>query len=394
MYILALQSFCELIIVSTDAIPLFVLQSFVEKEHGLDLIWSDGSQAHFHFLWLRDNCATTLHTDTQERTFDLLSVSQDIHSVQTSIENNQLIIDWSEHDHRSVFDSSWLRSNGYCGDLRPGNASRSKSWDAGFRENITAANYADLMQDDSALYSWMKRLDKDGLCLVEGMPSTQTSLSEIANRIDYQRRTNFGITFEVKSEPKPINLAYTSLALPLHTDLSNQETPPGYQFLHCLANESSGGESIFADGLRILEDLREENKAYFDILATHAVPFRFHDEEHDILHHHPVINLDHQGNIVELKYNAHLASIFDLPENIMHEYYLAYRELMTRVRRDKYRISLKLGEGSMVVFDNRRVLHGREAFEPNGNRHLRGCYVDRTEFQSRLRVLAKRELEK
>jgi gamma-butyrobetaine dioxygenase len=151
-----------------------------------------------------------------------------------------------------------------------------------------------------------------------------------------------------------------------------------------------GGESIFADGLRILEDLRTENSAYFELLANQAVPFRFHDDDHDICHHHPVINLDHQGNIVELKYNAHLASIFDLPEDIMHDYYLAYRDLMARVRSPKYRITLKLTEGTMAVFDNRRVLHGRESFEPTGKRHLRGCYIDRTEFQSRLRVLKKR----
>jgi len=43
----------------------------------------------------------------------------------------------------------------------------------------------------------------------------------------------------------------------------------------------------------------------------------------------------------------------------------------------------------MAVFDNRRVLHGRQAFEPTGRRHLRGCYVDRSEFQSRLRILEK-----
>jgi ubiquinone/menaquinone biosynthesis C-methylase UbiE len=137
-------------------------------------------------------------------------------------------------------------------------------------------------------------------------------------------------------------------------------------------------------------EIREEKNGYFELLANHAVPFRFHDDEHDIYHHHPIINLDHQGNIIELKYNAHLASIFDLPEDIMHDYYLAYRELMTRVRSPKYRITLKLTEGTMAVFDNRRVLHGREAFEPTGKRHLRGCYIDRTEFQSRLRVLRKR----
>jgi gamma-butyrobetaine dioxygenase len=44
----------------------------------------------------------------------------------------------------------------------------------------------------------------------------------------------------------------------------------------------------------------------------------------------------------------------------------------------------------MVVFDNRRVLHGRAAFDPaTGHRHLQGFYVDRGEFDSRLRVLAR-----
>jgi len=233
----------------------------------------------------------------------------------------------------------------------------------------------------------MKLLDQDGLILVKNMPSTPEALDNVANQVDYQRQTNFGVTFEVKSEPKPINLAYTSLALPLHTDLSNFETPPGYQFLHCLANDSEGGESIFADGLKVLEDMRSEVPAHFELLAKHAIPFRFHDDEHDIRHHHPVINLDHNGNIIELKYNAHLASIFDLPEPIMHDYYIAYRDLMGRLRSAKYRINFRLSEGTMAVFDNRRVLHGREAFAATGRRHLRGCYVDRTEFQSRLRIL-------
>jgi len=43
--------------------------------------------------------------------------------------------------------------------------------------------------------------------------------------------------------------------------------------------------------------------------------------------------------------------------------------------------------GEMVVFDNRRVSHGREQFDPqSGLRYLHGCYVDRGEFESRLRV--------
>jgi len=369
--------------------PSAVLQSVSQGRQGLDLTWSDAKTSHFHYLWLRDNCPTTLHPDTQERVFDQLSVTADIHPLKLIIESDYLIIEWSEQQHRSEFSGSWLREHAYSGGLTPENRPTAKSWDNTFLNCITSADYQDLMQDDAALYEWMRQLDQDGLILVKNMPSIPCALDDVANRIDYQRQTNFGVTFEVKSEANPINLAYTSLALPLHTDLSNFETPPGYQFLHCLANDSEGGESIFADGLRVLETMRIEAPKHFELLAKHAVPFRFHDDEHDIRHHHPVINLDHKGNIVELKYNAHLASIFDLPEAIMYDYYIAYRDLMARLRSVEYQINFRLAEGVMAVFDNRRVLHGRNAFAATGRRHLRGCYVDRTEFQSRLRVLEK-----
>lgn len=371
------------------ATTVATLQATENKGQALRLTWSDGKSAEFHFLWLRDNCPSTLHPDTQERIFDLLSVSPDIHPVSVGIDGDDLVIDWSEGNHQSRFDGTWLREHAYSGDLRPKNCPRAKSWDAAFLNHISSIDYDEVINDDLALFNWMKQLDQDGIILVKNMPSNDQALDDVALRIDYQRQTNFGVTFEVRSEPNPINLAYTALALPLHTDLPNQETPPGYQFLHCLANDTEGGESVFADGLKVLEDMREEAPDYFELLATVAIPFHFHDRTHDILHHHPVINLDHQGNIVELKYNAHLASVFDLPEAIMQDYYLAYRDLMARLREPKYRMHYRLNAGEMVVFDNRRVLHGRTEFEPTGHRHLRGCYVDRTEFQSRLQILSK-----
>ena len=49
--------------------------------------------------------------------------------------------------------------------------------------------------------------------------------------------------------------------------------------------------------------------------------------------------------------------------------------------------------GDLVAFDNRRVLHGRDAFDPGGgSRYLRGCYIDQDDVYSRLRVLS-REME-
>ncbi|MFT5225144.1 MAG: gamma-butyrobetaine dioxygenase [Polaribacter sp.] len=378
-------------ITSRDLSENISIANITRQSNSLQIKWGDGQYASFNFLWLRDNCPTGFHGDTHERTFDQLSVSADIHPLSFDYGDSHLHIEWSENNHHSQFCQHWLRHHAYSGSFRQRPKSTYQSWDSNFLNSIPEVESQTLLNDDRTLFKWMTELDRDGLTMVRNMPTTDEAVVDVAERIDYLRRTNFGVTFNVISVPNPINLAYTAMALPLHTDLANQEVPPGYQFLHCLANESEGGASIFVDSLKVLEDLRVENPDHFRLLSEYAIPFRFHDDEHDIRQYHPVINLNAFGEIVEIKYNAHLADTFDLPEDIMQDYYLAYRNLMGEFRNPRYTIKLKLQGGDMVVFDNRRVMHGRDAFDSSsGMRHLRGCYVDRTEFQSRLRVLGER----
>ena len=46
--------------------------------------------------------------------------------------------------------------------------------------------------------------------------------------------------------------------------------------------------------------------------------------------------------------------------------------------------------GDLVIFDNRRILHGRDAFvQGSGARRLEGCYLETDELLSRLRVLSR-----
>ncbi len=48
----------------------------------------------------------------------------------------------------------------------------------------------------------------------------------------------------------------------------------------------------------------------------------------------------------------------------------------------------RLNEGECVIFDNRRVLHARKAFDATkGERWLKGAYIDDDVFSSKLRVL-------
>ena len=58
-------------------------------------------------------------------------------------------------------------------------------------------------------------------------------------------------------------------------------------------------------------------------------------------------------------------------------------------------VQVKLAPGDLLSFDNRRILHGRSAFDPtSGDRWLRGCYGEREEVQSRLRIAARRRRAK
>jgi gamma-butyrobetaine dioxygenase len=72
--------------------------------------------------------------------------------------------------------------------------------------------------------------------------------------------------------------------------------------------------------------------------------------------------------------------------------YGALRRFAELSREPRFQLRLKLAAGTMAAFDNRRVLHGRAAFEPaSGRRHFQGCYIEREEVESRIRVL-EREL--
>ncbi|MEO1718898.1 MAG: TauD/TfdA family dioxygenase [Pseudomonadota bacterium] len=355
----------------------------------LDITWPDATVAAFPYLWLRDNCPTGLHPDTRERTFDLLSVAEDIAPISASATDGSVTVEWG--DHISRFSAQWLKAH-RPGKRQPDPADVARvAWRGDAAEDVIPRyDAASLLRDDAALAAFLHAAKVSGLAIVTELRDELDAGMDIARRIGFLRETNFGVTFDVESKPDPNNLAYTSHALPLHTDLPNQEMPPGFQFLHCLANDAEGGGSVFCDGLAVAEDIRRDDPDAFELLATELIPLRFHDATTDIRTHDTVIRLGHDGRVAEVRFNGHIAGVFDLATDKLAPYYSAYRKFMALSRSDAYRTTLRLGGGEMVVFDNRRVLHGRDAFDPStGYRRLRGCYVDRGEWDSRMRVLAR-----
>ena len=48
----------------------------IEKNSSyLKIIWNDGEESKFNYMWLRDNCSTAHDKDSRHRMFNILNVS-------------------------------------------------------------------------------------------------------------------------------------------------------------------------------------------------------------------------------------------------------------------------------------------------------------------------------
>ncbi|MGQ4879414.1 TauD/TfdA family dioxygenase [Billgrantia sp. LNSP4103-1] len=352
----------------------------------LCLAWQDGSRTAFPLVWLRDHCACTdcRHPQIRERLHVPLDPTPA--AARADIVEGQLWLEWQD-GHQSHYASGWLHQR------RPGKREtitlpQRLPWRDGFRpERIRHADFIASRQGERA---WITALLRDGLVLLDEGPLADEEVSRLAQRIGPLRSTNFGARFDVRSKPNPNNAAFTPIGLALHTDLPNWRQPPDIQLLYCLENGASGGESLFADGLQVAETLREQSPEAFRRLSETPIDFRFQDEEQDIGLTAPILGCDSNGNVVEVRFNNWIRDTLRLPEQEIAPWYAAYRHFWQLLHDPRHQIEFSLAPGQMVAFDNRRVLHGRRAFDPNtGSRHLQGTYLDRDMLESRLRVLAR-----
>ena len=95
------------------------------------------------------------------------------------------------------------------------------------------------------------------------------------------------------------------------------------------------------------------------------------------------------GDIVGFRWTDRTLPPQDLPSELVEPVYRAIRALWKIINNDEMIHCYRLNPGDLHVFDNHRVLHGRQEFDASaGSRHLQQCSVNRDEFHNRLRILA------
>jgi gamma-butyrobetaine dioxygenase len=211
---------------------------------------------------------------------------------------------------------------------------------------------------------------------------------DVARAFGSPRDTNFGLMFDVHTQPGATDLAYTSRALDPHTDNPYRDPVPGVQLLHCLVNETTGGLSTLVDGHAVVEHLREVDPQALEVLTSTPVRFRYRDATTELVHQAPLIELDARGGLATIRFSPRLDFVPLLPPAALAAFYSARRVLDRLLRSAHFEIRFLLQAGELVMFDNRRLLHGRTAFDPQqGIRHLQGCYIDMDGVHSLHRVL-------
>jgi len=372
-----------------------IISKVSKNGSALDVEWSDGEKSNFNFMWLRDNCPTAHDKDSRHRMFNILEISTNIEPKTCKINNEgKLEIEWSEGNHTSYYDQEWLRKNCYTINNKKKYVSPYQLWDRSLQENLKSISieHDEIISSDKGLIKWLELLHYKGIAIVKNTPTEKESAFPVLNRISHTRETFFKTPFEVINIAKPNNSAYTAHALRNHMDLPWFETPPGYQFLHCLINDTEGGNSSAVDAFAVADHLRKNEKEIFETLVS--VPLKFRDKDYTQELHRSfygsAISLTKDGDYNDIRFSVATMDALDCHPDIMDKVYKAHHRFGNLLHDDKFQIKFRLEPGDISSFNNRRILHGRTAFNPNsGNRHLQGYYMDRDEIIGRLNYLKK-----
>ena len=352
--------------------------------------WADGRRSTYPAVWLRDNCqeADSRDRSSGQRLFDISALPDEIGIADARMEAGMIAVHYSPDGHLSQFAPAWLYRHRLDDEALAERceARRPTLWDGTLTESLPEADFGAVRSDKAALALWLAGVRQYGFALLHDVPKRAGMVTEVAQLFGFVRETNYGRLFDVVATPDPINLAYTGLALGVHTDNPYRDPVPGLQLLHCLDTDAEGGDSVLVDGFMAAEYLRREAPEDFALLTRHPVPFRYRAATTDLESRGRLIETDPDGEVMAVRYNNRSAAPVELPAAILPRFYDAYRRFGRVLARPELAVTFRLDPGDLFMVDNRRVLHGRTGYRSAGRRHLQGCYADKDALNSFVRV--------
>ncbi len=210
-----------------------------------------------------------------------------------------------------------------------------------------------------------------------------------AKRLGYVRETIFGGVWDLKPDlTEHADTAYDTVYLAPHTDGTYSHDAPGAQYFLCVVAAQEGGESLLVDGFAIADELARTEPEVAATLASAPVRGRYIEPGIHLEAERPVFRTDARGELQQVSFNNYDRAPFLLPAEMEERFYAAYGRFAELANEPSRRALVTLTPGDLLIFDNWRTMHGRNAFR--GARHYTGAYLNHEDLESKRRVLANR----
>lgn len=268
-------------------------------------------------------------------------------------------------------------------------------------QHIRHIDYEAFMQqhdNNDAFWDVVIDLCRLGIVFLKNVPRDPSSVERIATRIANIRETFYGRTFDVRAKPAAENVAYTSGFLGLHQDLLYLDPPPMIQLLHCMDSSRAGGESLFSDGDRVGRLLWPyASRHRIAPLAEHHVPYQYSKHGYHYFSSRHVLE-GNAGGFTNVFWSPPFQGRYLSPVKDIRSWIRPAQIFASLINHPDAVFEHKMEPGTCVLFDNLRVLHGRNAFDDTGSaggeRWLRGAYIAAEDFLSRAAHIPKGLAEK
>ena len=337
------------------------------------------------YLWIRDNCPCNdcRIEETQEKKFIINTVPVNLKPKKIDLSYNSINVLWPD-GHKTAISLQEIKN------LKKPRKLEKILWTNGFTPN--QYNWRNFINENDYAINAITDFITKGAIILNSSPCVPNLLEELAQRLGPIREVLFERIHNVSLDCDVYNIAHTSLELPPHNDFASYTWPPSVQALHMLVNECEGGKSVIVDGYAVLKDLRKDYPQFFSTLSTFSVPFREFDKDNETFANEPMIKLNAEKEVIGFRFSNQLMQMINPDNSNVALFYESYHELCKRVNSEKYKSRFRLESGNILIVHGHRILHGRDEFIPDGNRHLQDAYYEMDNVENNLFFLKNKEV--
>ena len=243
----------------------------------VELRWADGAELRVFDLWLRENFVGegAINPDTREGTVDPAQLTDDITLTDVGVDpDGALTVSFAPEQITARYHPGWLHHIAAGRQRATSWLPEPEVWTTAELSAPPTHDGSNVLEDDQVLRAWVNDLLRYGIARLENLPTDPDFGVTVCRRIGAVRDTNFGSIWDVRAtvdldgDPTKNSNANTRQRLAPHTDLPTRETPPGFQFLHCVVNSTDGGYSTMADGAAVVDHIAENHPDDYEALTT------------------------------------------------------------------------------------------------------------------------------